>query len=195
MPFTPYHFGPSGFIGLLFRRWIDVPVFIAANVLIDIEVLADRHFQPVGPVHQLWHFHTLLIGGLAGAIMGAMVYYIKPLRWLSEKTMALIGLPGRATLLSMTLGGVLGVWFHVLIDSLYHYDVQIFWPHADNTVFRWINSGKISNITTTQHQVILWCMILWGAMIGLYAGLLVKKAGKRHNKSQKDQHENIQVCQ
>ena len=45
MPFTPYHFGPSGFAGLLFRRWVNVPVFIAANVLIDIEVLADRAIE------------------------------------------------------------------------------------------------------------------------------------------------------
>ena len=80
MPFTPYHFGPSGFVGLLFRRWLDVPVFIAANVLVDIEVIADsgfnyiwplsllgdfKGFAPGYPVHQLWHFHTLLVGGLA----------------------------------------------------------------------------------------------------------------------------------
>ena len=41
MPFTPYHFGPSGFIGLLFRKWLDVPVIVATNVLIDIEVIVD----------------------------------------------------------------------------------------------------------------------------------------------------------
>ena len=58
MPFTPYHFGPSGFVGLLLRRWIDVPVFIAANVLIDIEVIADQYIQPGWPVHQVFHFHT-----------------------------------------------------------------------------------------------------------------------------------------
>ena len=79
MPFTPYHFGPSGFVGLVFRRWIDVPVFVAANVLIDLEVPADHFIQPGWPVHQVWHFHTLLVGGLAGAVLGAVVYYIKPL--------------------------------------------------------------------------------------------------------------------
>jgi hypothetical protein len=62
MPFTPYHFGPNGFVGLLFRRWIDVPVFLAANVLIDLEVIADKHIQPGWPVHQVWHFtHYLLV--------------------------------------------------------------------------------------------------------------------------------------
>ena len=182
MPFTPYHFGPSGFVGLLFRRWIDVTVFIATNVLVDIEVIADHFLQPGWPVHQLWHFHTLLIGGLVGAIFGAIVYYIKPFRWFCEKSMALIGLPGRVTLLSMVLAGLLGVWLHVLIDSFYHYDVQIFWPHKFNTIFRWINSGKVSTMAKTQLQVQMWCRIFWGLMLGLYAVLLALRATKTKQK-------------
>ena len=39
MPFTPYHFGPSGFFGLALKKWIDLPVFLLANVIIDVEVL------------------------------------------------------------------------------------------------------------------------------------------------------------
>lgn len=181
MPFTPYHFGPSGFVGLLFRRWINVPVFIAANVLIDTEVVADRFIAPGWPVHQLWHFHTLLIGGLAGAVFGAIAYYCKPFRWICEKFMAIIGLPSKPTPLSMILAGLLGFWLHVFIDSFYHYDVQIFWPHKDNSVFRWINSGKWSNMSQTQHQVVFWCLIFWALMVVLYGVLLFRgiKSGKQ----------------
>lgn len=174
MPFTPYHIGPSGFIGLLFRRWLDVPVFVLANVLVDVEVLMDPYFQPGWPVHRMWHFHTLLVGGLAGAIFGVLIYWIKPLRWCSEKSMAAIGLPVKSTLLSMALAGLLGVWLHVLIDSFYHYDVQIFWPYRDNTIFRWINSGKWSNMRDTQQGVLLACRIGWGLMAGLYVLLLAR---------------------
>lgn len=175
MPFTPYHFGPSGFVGLLLRRWLDVPVFIAANVLIDTEVIADHYIQPGWTVHQVFHFHTLLVGGLAGAIFGLIAYYIKPVRWCCEKIMALIGLPGRVTLLSMVLAGLLGAWLHVLIDSFCHYDVQIFWPLKDNPLFHWINSGKWSNMANTQKQVALWCRIFWGLMVALYAAFLAIK--------------------
>lgn len=191
MPFTPYHFGPSGFIGLLFRRWIDVPVFIAANVLIDIEVLADQLLAPGGAVHQLWHFHTLLIGGLAGAIFGAIIYYYIPFRWLCEKSMAGIGLPSKATPLSMILAGTFGAWLHVFIDSFYHYDVQIFWPYRDNSIFRWINGGKWSNRSETQQQVVLWCVILWILMVVLYAILVVKKRGSSRNHDESEISENI----
>jgi hypothetical protein len=39
MPFTPCHFGPSACIALPLNRWIDLPVFLLANVAIDIEPL------------------------------------------------------------------------------------------------------------------------------------------------------------
>ncbi len=178
MPFTPYHFGPSGFVGLLFRRWLDVPVFVAANALVDIEVLADGYIQPGWPVHQVWHFHTLLIGGLAGAIFGAIVYYLKPLRWCSERSIALIGLPGKATLLSMVLAGLLGAWLHVFIDSCYHDDVQIFWPYLKNPVIRWIRSHGPSGYFNVQHQVEVACLIFWGLTAVFYTFLLWRKLKK-----------------
>ena len=169
-------------MGLLFRRWIDVPVFIAANVLVDVEVLADIHFTDGWPVHQFWHFHTLLVGGLAGAIFGATIYFIKPFRWCCEKSMALIGLGGRATLRSMTLAGLLGVWLHVLIDSFYHYDVQIFWPHAVNPVFRWVTGGTLLNQDAVQRLVVMWCFVFWILMFLLYGVLLLKKSINKHKK-------------
>jgi hypothetical protein len=97
--------------------------------------------------------------------------------------MSLIGLPGRPTLLSMVLAGLLGSCLHVIIDSFYHYDVQIFWPYKDNTVFRWISGGKWSNMAKTQQQVLLWCRIFWGLMFGLYGLLLSFKAKKTRKKA------------
>ena len=185
MPFTPYHFGPSGFVGLLFRKWLDVPVFVLVNVLVDIEVLADQFIQSGWPVHRMWHFHTLLVGGLAGAVFGAIVYFLKPLRRCSEKSMAIIGLSGKATLLSMVMAGILGVWLHVLLDSFYHYDVQFFWPYADNTIFRWINNGKWSNSANTQQWVVFLREVFWGLMIGLYVLLLALRLKKAKSKSDK----------
>lgn len=179
MPFTPYHFGPSGFFGLLFRRWIDVPVFVAVNVLIDVEVLADAAIAPGWPTHQLWHFHTLLVGGLTGAILGALVYGIGPLRRVSEKSMAIVGLPVKATLFSMVTAGLLGAWLHVLIDSFYHYDVQLFWPYARNPVNVWIRRVSHWGYDDVQQTIRLICLIFWGLMTGLYALLLIRRLKKK----------------
>lgn len=183
MPFTPYHFGPSGFIGLLLRRWLNVPVFVAANILIDVEVLADAAFQPGWPVHQLWHFHTLLIGGLVGALFGLIIYSLKPLRWLCEKSMWLIGLPAKATWLSMTLAGLLGAWLHVLIDSVYHYDIQLLWPHPFNVLGQWLSRLADLNLNQLQPHVLLACKIFWVLLLALYAVLLLIRFKRKNTKS------------
>ena len=117
MPFTPYHFGPSGFISLALRKWIDVPVFILANVIVDIEVLFTGYHS---------YCHTLLIGAAVGAAWGIVAY---PFRGIFKRLMNLIRLPYTTGFWKMLISGILGIWLHVLIDSSYHYDVKMFWPN------------------------------------------------------------------
>ena len=160
MPFTPYHFGPNGFIGLVFRKWIDLPVFLLVNVLIDIEVIADHYIQPGWPVHRIWHFHTLLIGSLAGAVLGAALYLIKPLRTSLEKLMTFLRIPSKPTFLKMTASGVLGAWFHVIIDHIYHYDVQPFWPSKAIPLYRLITrpDSKLARQSVETACIIFWLL-------------------------------------
>ena len=168
MPFTPYHFGPSGFVGLLFRRWIDLPIFLLANVLVDIEVLVDGMLEPGWPVHQIWHGHTFLIGGIVGILFGAGVYLIKPLRRLLDLVMKVFYLPQKSSLVKMSVSGMLGVWMHVLIDGIYHYDVQPFWPQTKNFLYNSISRGHPGY----QDKVKIFCVIFWAAAIILYAGIV-----------------------
>lgn len=165
-----------------------MPVFIAANVLVDLEVLADQYLQPGWPVHQLWHFHTLLIGGVAGAVFGAIIHYLKPLRWLSEKSMSIIGLRAKSTLLSMILAGILGVWLHVFIDSVYHYDVQIFWPFRKNPLYWWVTRSMGYSQGTVQEWVRWVCLGCWVLGGLLYGALWVRKVktGKTRSLSRND---------
>lgn len=132
MPVTPYHIGPNGLVGIIFRKWLDLPVIILANVIIDVEVLF--HIEKTSGVlthwnmpHQVFHFHTLLIGGIVGAIFGAALY---PARGLFAKLMGVFKIPYKPTLLKMSLTGLIGAWLHVIVDSVYHWDVQMFWPNT-----------------------------------------------------------------
>jgi membrane-bound metal-dependent hydrolase YbcI (DUF457 family) len=131
MPFTPYHFGPSGFIGLTLRKWIDIPVFVLANVVVDIEVLVIMLFNLGEPSHR--YFHTLLIGAIVGGLWGVAAYRLQPL---FKKIMQLFRIPYKADLRKMVVSGILGVWLHVLIDATYHSDVKIFWPHKTISLWR-----------------------------------------------------------
>ena len=145
MPFTPYHFGPSGFIGLTFRKWIDIPVFVLANVVVDVEVLVIVSLGLGWPVHR--YCHTLLIGAAVGALWGMAAYALRPL---FKKIMRILCIPYKAHFWKMVISGILGVWLHVLIDGAYHFDVKMFWPSKTTWLWRMIHrhisAGQIETI-------------------------------------------------
>ncbi len=128
MPFTPYHFGPAAIIGLPLKRWIDIPVFVLANVVVDFEPLAVMVYKLDYPLHG--YFHTFLFGGLIGLMWGLAAYLLfRPIfRWL----MRLFQLPYQPTLLKMAMSGLLGIWLHVFIDSFLYLEMQPFWPVRGN---------------------------------------------------------------
>jgi hypothetical protein len=173
MPYTPYHFGPSGLVGLAFRRWIDAPVFALANVAIDCEVVLDWIFEPGWPVHQTAHFHTLIGGALFGAVYGLAMYRFRPLRAFCEKSMEWFGLPYRAILSKMILAGILGVWFHIAVDCIHHEDVQIFWPfRMDNPVWALAVGPYLKYIHDLRNWVVAGCIISWAALAVYYGSLI-----------------------
>jgi hypothetical protein len=138
MPLPIYHLGPSAFFGLTLRKWLDVPVFILANVVVDIEVLFIRLSGSGGPFHR--YTHTLLLGAIAGAVWGIAAY---PLRHIFEKIMRMLLIPYQTGLRKMILSGILGVWLHVVIDAVYHWDVRIFWPSNVKPLWNLINQKQV----------------------------------------------------
>ena len=163
MPFTPYHFGPSVFAGLVFRKWLDVPVFLLANVIIDLEVVVVSKLGLGWPYHR--YGHTLLIGAAVGIIWGLLAY---PLKGLFKKIMNLLCVPYKTGLLKMMVSGILGIWLHVSIDAIYHGDVRVFWP---------AKSLPLWNILS-QSQVRLACLICFALAIAAY-GFAVRTFIKR----------------
>jgi membrane-bound metal-dependent hydrolase YbcI (DUF457 family) len=170
MPFTPYHFGPSVFFGLTLRKWLDIPVFILANVVVDIEVLVIRLFGLGWPVHR--YTHTLLLGAIAGAIWGIAAY---PLRHFFGKIMRILRIPYQTSLWKMAVSGVLGVWLHVVIDAIYHWDVQIFWPSKAKPLYGLISQGWVKAI----------CVAFFFAALILYTIVAVSYAKRKSEHQEK----------
>ena len=141
MPFTPYHFGPSGLVSLIFRKWLDVPVFILANIIVDVEVLVIATLGLGGPTHR--YSHTLLLGAVAGAIWGIAAH---PLRHFFGKIMRMLRIPYQTSFWKMVTSGILGVWLHVVIDAIYHWDVRIFWPSNAKPLFGQISQGRMEAV-------------------------------------------------
>ena len=154
MPFTPYHFGPSGFIGLALRKYIDIPVFVLANVVVDIEVLVIGLLGLGWPVHR--YSHTLLIGAVVGIIWAVIAYR---LRHFFKKIMQILRIPYQTSFWKMAVSGILGVWLHVVIDAIYQWDVRIFWPSKAKPLYGLISQGQVKAI----------CIGLFVAAVIVYA--------------------------
>jgi len=127
MPFTPFHFGPHACVSLPLQRHIDVPVFLASNIAIDIEPLLVMMYRLNYPLHG--YCHTFLIGSLIGLFWGFILF---PFRRLIGNAMSFLRLPYSSTLSKMLLSGILGVWLHILFDAPLYQDIRAFYPLTIN---------------------------------------------------------------
>jgi len=138
MPLTPYHFGPHACAALPLGRHLDLPVFIAANVMVDVEPLLVMTFRLRYPIHG--YAHTFLIGALVGVALATVVF---PLRGIIGKAMRLARLPYEPTYRRMALSGILGVWLHVILDSFLYRDIRPFFPSSANPFRGLITHGPL----------------------------------------------------
>lgn len=112
------------------RRIIDLPVFLLANVVVDFEPLLVMVFRFDYPLHG--YAHTFLFGGMLGILWGLAAF---GLRGIIGRGMAAVKLQYEAGLIKGILSGVLGVWFHVLLDSPLYSDIRPFYPLPDNPLY------------------------------------------------------------
>ena len=138
MPFTPYHFGPSGCVALPLRKYIDIPVFLLANVVIDLEPGIVLALGLNCRLHG--YFHTFLFGTIIGLVWALVAYGA---RNSLERLMEFFGLPYETSLGKAVFSGLLGVWFHILIDSFCWEDIRPFWPSAANPL---INLATLNTV-------------------------------------------------
>ncbi len=167
MPFTPYHFGPSACIALPLRRYIDIPVFIFANVVIDFEPLAVILLDLNYPLHG--YFHTFLVGTVVALAWGLIAYSGKSTL---QRLMKLFHVSYESNFRKMLLSAILGVWFHILLDSIRWYDIRPFWP---------LDTNPFINLMTLK-TVRLLCTISFLPAIVLYIIAVVSYARKNKGK-------------
>lgn len=128
MPFTPFHFGPSACISLPLNRYIDFPLFMLANVAIDFEPLVVMVFDLSYPLHGL--AHTFVGATVVGLFCGVLANYARePLTDLMKK---ILRLPYSSSLKKYVLSGIIGTWFHILLDSPLYTDIKPFYPFSNS---------------------------------------------------------------
>jgi hypothetical protein len=82
MPFTPFHFGPSFLIGMLFASHLNMAAILLASVAIDIEPIYCLVTNSC-PLHGILHTY---LGATGLSLFVTPVIYLgkKPLQRLSE---------------------------------------------------------------------------------------------------------------
>lgn len=130
MPFTPFHFGAHACVALPLQKKLDVPVFILANVIIDIEPLLVMLFAWDYPLHG--YVHTFLGSFVVGALWGCIAY---PFRISITKLMNFFRLSYEPILRRSILSGALGGCMHVLFDAPLYTDIKPFYPFMVNPLY------------------------------------------------------------
>lgn len=160
MPFTPFHLGPALGFGLPLKKYLHLPTFIVANVIVDAEpflvlVLGLRY-----PLHG--YLHTYVSAFLLGIVLGATMFLLEPHFSPLYKSL-LLEADNRLEWISFVLAGVMGIALHVTLDSPLYSDIRPFYPLTANPFFR----------PDIESQVYSFC--IWMGLIGIlfYAGLSI----------------------
>ena len=138
MPFTPFHFGPHTCVALPLQRYIDVPIFVGANVAIDIEPLLVMLWAFDYPLHG--YCHTFLFGSLVGLLLGLIAF---PFRKRIGKVMSQLRLPYSTNLLKMAISGILGAWMHIFFDMPLYQDIKPFYPLSANPLYDTVSAKTV----------------------------------------------------
>jgi len=149
MPFTPFHFGPALFIGLLFLGFIDFPTFLVASVIIDIEPFLVLTLNLDYPLHGF--FHSLLGGTLVAIPLALLMLKIR------DKLTPLLSffkLEQKISFLRILVASLLGIYIHILLDSRMYTDIQPFYPSNFNPL---LTSGILAGFDS--YIICIWSFV------------------------------------
>ena len=134
MPFTPLHMGPGMAIKAALPKHFSIVVFGLVQIALDLEVLWYlARWNP--PLHRFWHTYlgATLIGALF-AVIGKPLSQIIKLLWnqiADQRSNASLRVSTHTTWTASILGAFTGAWSHILLDSLFHGDMEPLQPWSD----------------------------------------------------------------
>jgi membrane-bound metal-dependent hydrolase YbcI (DUF457 family) len=166
MPYTPFHLGPALGLGLPFRKYVHVPTFMLANVILDVEPFLVLQYGLNYPLHG--YLHTFLLSFFVGLLLGYAAFilerFVQPIY-----KVVLLESSSSLNLKSFLLSGALGTWLHVLLDSPLYADIQPFYPLTTNPLYNPALSIEV------------YSLCIWMGLFGIvwYASLLIFSAYKK----------------
>ena len=155
MPLTPFHFGPALLFGLLFFSCLDLPTFIVANAILDLEPLAALVLGLEYPLHGF--FHSFVGASIIALALAPAMMKLAPTM---QKSMKALRLEQEFSWKSVLLASFSGVYLHILLDAPLYGDIRPFWPYSENPL------AGAWNTNTIQIACIL--LFAFGAAVYIY---------------------------
>jgi membrane-bound metal-dependent hydrolase YbcI (DUF457 family) len=172
MPLTPFHIGPGLFIPLLLFNIINLPTFLIASVVVDVEPILVLSLSLQYPLHGFLHS---FVGGSIVAL--ALTIVMVKSRKLFSPLMSSFKLEQKWSIASISIASFSGIYLHLFLDAQMHYDMQPFFPLAGNP---FLDQSSLSGLIPVIFCV--WCF--FGAVL-MYSIRLVSYARKPQKKPQK----------
>jgi len=141
MPFTPLHIGPALLISLILYPLLDIPTFIIASIIIDIEPLYIILTGSPQPLHGL--FHSLTLGILPAVALAAFIHL---LRKYTGPINVYRRLPQSPDLRNILITSVTGVWMHVLLDAFLYPDLKLLYPLDLNPLLGLLTQSQVTDM-------------------------------------------------
>jgi len=117
-------------MGFILLRFLDLPTFIVASVVVDLEPLVVLAFGLPGPLHGF--FHSFLGASVAAALLAGVMLRV---RGFLEPVYVFLRLDGDRGSRRFLVAALLGTWSHVLLDSPLYGDIRPFYPLGANPLF------------------------------------------------------------
>ena len=166
MPFTPFHLGPGLFAAALLFALADLPTFLLASVILDIEPGSVRIFRLLNltPPYAYHGFLHTFVGATFAALALARF-----LNWLAAKyrNSRIFGYAWKPTKNAVFLASFIGIYLHVFADSFVNVDMRPFWPYPENPLL-----GLVPPLA-----IYLACFLLFVAGALLYYARLIRASG------------------
>jgi len=138
MPFTPFHWGPSSWIGILLFKIFDFPTLLVTSVIVDIEPFCVFVFNAPWKLHGFLHS---FLGGSIVAILTAIILYL--LRKPIKKIMSVFKLAQDSSFKKILWTSFFGVYSHLLLDSFLCIEMNPFYPFEGNPFLGLFTSQQV----------------------------------------------------
>ena len=149
MPFTPFHFGPGLLISLTFLSFIDIPTFLIASVIVDIEPFLVLVFDLNYPLHGF--FHSFL-GGFIVAVLLSMV--MSKIRRYFTPLLTFFKIEQSISFKKILFSSICAIFLHILLDSPIYSDIRPFFPFEINPFYQ---SSFVPGLIV--YLICAWCFI------------------------------------